>query len=242
MCIRPWAASGASQLKALSMRCGVPSASTSRSSGPVGKPRCGPGSGLPGCTSPGLPRGLRKGGAGLRVGRLVAEAAGAIDRAQQDLQHVQDAAGVEAVGVGRDAAHGVHADRPADHLLVAAAGPVGPGDVERDLLLEGGVRQLGGDAADGGGGDAGLLGDRARARTRGRGSARPAAGTPAPPRARRPGGTCPTAPASRSAASAARPARRSSCRGRAACPSSSRANRPSSAAPGSWITSQGALV
>ena len=46
---------------------------------------------------------------------------------------------------------------PADHLLVPAAEPVGPGDVERDLLLEGRMRQLGGDAADGGGGDARLL-------------------------------------------------------------------------------------
>ena len=61
--------------------------------------------------------------------------------------------------MGRDAAHGVHADGAADHLVVAAADPVGPGDVERDLFLEGGMRQLGGDAADGGGGDAGLLGD-----------------------------------------------------------------------------------
>ena len=68
-------------------------------------------------------------------------------------------AGVEAVGVGGDAAHGMHADRAADHLLVAATEPVGPGDVEGDLFLEGGMRQLGGDAADGGGGDAGLLGD-----------------------------------------------------------------------------------
>ena len=63
---------------------------------------------------------------------------------------MQDARGVEAVGVGRDAAHGVHADRAADHLVVPAAVPVGPGDVEGDLLLEGGMRQLGGDAADGG--------------------------------------------------------------------------------------------
>ena len=64
---------------------------------------------------------------------------------------------MEAVGVGRDAAHGVHADGPADHLVVAPAGPIRPGDVERDLLFEGGVRQLGGDAAHRGGGDAGLL-------------------------------------------------------------------------------------
>ena len=92
---------------------------------------------------------LEEGGRLLGVGRLVAEAAGTIDGAEQDLQDVQDARGVEAVGVGRDAAHGVHADGAADHLVVPAAVPVGPGDVEGDLLLEGGMRQLGGDAADG---------------------------------------------------------------------------------------------
>src|SRR4026207_1193947 len=103
MCIMPWAENGASQLKALSMRCGVPAASTSRSSGPGGKPRCGPGSGLAGGTARGLPAPLEEGRGKLGIGRLVAEAAGAIDRAQQDLQDVEDAARVKAVGVGRDA-------------------------------------------------------------------------------------------------------------------------------------------
>jgi hypothetical protein len=37
-----------------------------------------------------------------RVGRLEPEAAGAIDRSDQDLQHVQRARGLEAVGMGRD--------------------------------------------------------------------------------------------------------------------------------------------
>ena len=72
----------------------------------------------------------------LGIGRLVAEPAGAIDRAEQDLQDVQDATGVEAVRVRRDPAHGVHADRPADHLLVATPRPIRPRDVERDLFLE----------------------------------------------------------------------------------------------------------
>ncbi len=85
----------------------------------------------------------------LGIGRLVAEAAGAIDRTQQDLEEVQDAAGVEAVGMSGDAAHGVHADRPADHLLMPAAEPVGPGNVERHLLLERRMRQLGRDPANG---------------------------------------------------------------------------------------------
>ena len=160
---------------------------------------------------------LEEGRRQLRVGRLVAEAAGAIDRAQQDLQDVQDAAGVEAVGVGRDAAHGVHADGAADHLVVAAAEPVGPGDVEGDLLLEGGVRQLGGDAADGGGGDARLLlGALGRIRRR-RGTARRAAGTPAPPRARRRGGRCRTSTGATSAPQAARERARLSCRAPADC-------------------------
>ena len=50
--------------------------------------------------------------------------------------------------MGRDAAHGVQRDRPADHFFMPAARPVGPGDVEHDLFFEGGVRQLGGDAPD----------------------------------------------------------------------------------------------
>ena len=62
---------------------------------------------------------------------------------------MQDAAGVEAIGVGGDAAHGVHAHRPAHHLLMPAAEPVGPGNVERDLLLERRMRQLGGDPPNG---------------------------------------------------------------------------------------------
>ena len=37
---------------------------------------------------------------------------------------------------------------PADHLVVAAAGPVGPGMSSVISSLEGRVRQLGGDAAD----------------------------------------------------------------------------------------------
>ena len=72
-------------------RCAAacPSASTSRSSGPARKPSGGPGSGVFGLTSPGLPRGLDGGRRRLRERRLVAEAARAIDRAEQDLQEVQ---------------------------------------------------------------------------------------------------------------------------------------------------------
>src|SRR5262245_34548875 len=51
----------------------------------------------------------------------------------------------------------MHADRAADRLAMPAAKPVGPWDIELDLFFEGGVRQLGGDAADGGSRDAGFL-------------------------------------------------------------------------------------
>ena len=83
-----------------------------------------------------------------RERRLVAEAAGAIDRAEQDLQEMQHPAGLEAVGMGRDAAHGVHRHRAADCFLVAPACGLGPRHVERDLLLESGVRELARDAPD----------------------------------------------------------------------------------------------
>ena len=127
------------------MRCGLPSASTSRSSGPCGKPSGAPFSGVFGLARPRRPVRRRR---RPRERRLVAEAAGAIDRAEQDLQQVQHPAGLEAVGMRRDAAHGVHRHRPPDGLVVAAAGRVGPRHVERDLLLEGGVRQFARDAPD----------------------------------------------------------------------------------------------
>ena len=69
-CIMPCAAIGASQENALSMRIGVPSASTSRSSGPWVKPSGGPGIGLFGPTSPILPAGFGPGGAGRGNGGL----------------------------------------------------------------------------------------------------------------------------------------------------------------------------
>ena len=81
-------------------------------------------------------------------GRLVAEAAGTVDRAEQHLQQVDGTAGMEAVGMSRNTAHGVHRDRPTDHRVVLASGPVGPGLVNLDLLLECGVRQFGGDATN----------------------------------------------------------------------------------------------
>ena len=70
VCIMPWAASGASHEKALSIRRGVPSGSISRSSGPVGKPSGGPGRGVSGATWPVPPAGLGAGGAGRGKGGL----------------------------------------------------------------------------------------------------------------------------------------------------------------------------
>jgi hypothetical protein len=73
MCIRPWADIGRPSENALSMREGVPSSPIARSSGPCGKPRCGPSSGIwPGLDVL-LQWGLGCGGDRLGVGRLVAE-------------------------------------------------------------------------------------------------------------------------------------------------------------------------
>jgi hypothetical protein len=72
------------------------------------------------------------------------------------------AAGMEAVGMGGDAAHGMHADRAADEAVMDASGPIGPALPDLDLLVEGRVRQFGGDPLDGRGGHARLLGHRLR--------------------------------------------------------------------------------
>ncbi len=75
----------------------------------------------------------------LGEGRLVAEPAGRVDGAQQHLQHMDCAAGMETVGMRRDAAHRMHRDRAADHLVMGAPGPVRPLHVQLDGLLEGRV-------------------------------------------------------------------------------------------------------
>ena len=67
----------------------------------------------------------------LRIGRLVAEAAGAIDGPDQHLQKVQRARRLEAVGMGRDAAHCMERNRPADEALMLLAIHVGPRLVDR---------------------------------------------------------------------------------------------------------------
>ena len=98
----------------------------------------------------------------LRIGRLEAEAAGAIDRADQHLQHVQRARRLEAVGMGRDPAHGVERHRPADEAVMPLAVHVGPGLVDEDRLVEGDAGDLGGQPADRRGGNAGFGRDRLR--------------------------------------------------------------------------------
>ena len=83
-----------------------------------------------------------------RIGRLEAHAPRNLDRPQKDLQQVNGPAGLKPVGMGRDAAHGVHRHRAADHLVVLFALPVGPGLVDDNLFLEGRLRQLRRDPAD----------------------------------------------------------------------------------------------
>ena len=62
---------------------------------------------------------------------------GAVDGAQQDLQQMQRAAGLETVGVRGNAAHGVDRHRSADHALVALALEIGPRLFDNDFALEG---------------------------------------------------------------------------------------------------------
>ena len=87
---------------------------------------------------------------GARVGRLVPEAARAVDGAQQRHQDGQRADRLKAVGVRRQAAHGVKGHRVAGDRIVALAPAVGPGDGQLDLLVTRGDAHLVGQAADGG--------------------------------------------------------------------------------------------
>ena len=58
---------------------------------------------------------------------------------------MQHAAGMEAVGVGGDAAHRVQRDRAADHLGMFAAPGIGPALRDSDFLLERDVGDFCGD-------------------------------------------------------------------------------------------------
>ncbi len=82
------------------------------------------------------------------VGRFEAETARYFDRAQQDLQQVQGAAGLKAVGMGGNSAHGMEADRAARHGFVGLAAEIRPFMVQLEGLVKGDAGQFGGNGAD----------------------------------------------------------------------------------------------
>ncbi len=102
---------------------------------------------------------LRMGVERLGIRRLVAEAAGAIDRTDQHLQNVQRTSSLKAVGMGGDAPHGVHGNRTADHALVTLAFHVRPRLLDGDFFLEGHAGNLGSEATNFSGGNTCLGGD-----------------------------------------------------------------------------------
>ena len=65
-------------------------------------------------------------------------------------------AGVKTVGMGRDAAHGVHRDRAAGHFDVAFARPIRPRLIERNGLVESGLGKFTSNAANCFGGNTGF--------------------------------------------------------------------------------------
>ena len=98
----------------------------------------------------------------LRIRRLEAETARRLDRSQQQLQHMQRTAGLEAVGMRGNPAHRMHRDRAADHLVMLFAFPVGPWLVDDHLAGEGGLGKVSGKLADARGTDADLRSHRFR--------------------------------------------------------------------------------
>ena len=97
-----------------------------------------------------------------REWRLEAERSRRVDRTQQHLQQMQRAAGMEAVAVRADAAHGVEADWATDHFLMAVAVGIGPRLLDANLVIEGRLGQLAGNAANGVGRNATAFGDPIR--------------------------------------------------------------------------------
>ena len=237
VCSMPWIASGYCQPKAWSMRRGLPSridqqvlrrtrvAQRRRIERAVGAAR--------------LAGAIRRRHR-LRIRRLEAERARGLDRAQQQLQHVQRAAGLEAVAVRADAAHGVHRHRPADGLGVHAAPGIGPRDRQPDLLVEGGARQFAREAADGLRIDAAAVGDGVRRVVRGQIARREA--LERRHRALAVGERDRADHARRDAAPRRRARSPPSRVAQSGWPSASRATSPSVAVPGASSTSQCALV
>ena len=79
----------------------------------------------------------------------MAEAPGAINRAQQTHQDAERTNGVKPVGVRRETAHGMKGDRVAGHGAVFVFPHIGPGNGEFDLLVARGHPHLIGQTADG---------------------------------------------------------------------------------------------
>ena len=123
-----------------------PFSSTSRSSGPRGKPSGGPANGSPGaCHRTGWQHGRWR---GFGIWRTVPPPTRAIDAAKQSLQHMQRPAGMKPVGVRRYAPHGVKADGPADHVIMLPTSEIRPRQIDSDFFLERGMGQLGSQAPD----------------------------------------------------------------------------------------------
>jgi hypothetical protein len=111
-------------------------------------------------TSAAFAGGLGSGRRRLRVGRLEAKSARDVHGAKQHLQQMDGAANVEAVRMGRDAAHGMHRDRASAHTLVVHPMAIGRRDRKLDCLLERHLGELSRNPPDGGGRDAAARGDR----------------------------------------------------------------------------------
>ena len=79
----------------------------------------------------------------LGIRRFEAEPAGTIDRADQHLQHVKRACGLESVRMGRNPAHRVKRHRPSDEAVMPFAVHVGPGLRYLDRLFEGDAPDFG---------------------------------------------------------------------------------------------------
>ena len=207
------------------MRCGTPASIHQQILRPGREAERGPCSGVHRLGLARFAGGLRGRRSWRWIGRLVTEAARAIDRAQQDLQHVQRCGRCEsrwseprcrawhACATGRPIV--LSWRRPAQSVQAMSS---------TTACCERRVRQLAGDAPDGAGAESPVRGGDAFGCVVGRREAlRPKAGTPVPPRACRPAGRYPRTPADTSAVSgalASRPrtlvVRRAVCRRRRA--------------------------
>ena len=109
-----------------------------------------------------LARRLQRRRNGFRERRLITETTRHVDRADDCLQQVNRAAGMEPVRVRRNAAHRVHRHRTANEFIVLTPVRIDPRGVDLDGFLERNVRDLGSNTANGVGRNAGLTGDRVR--------------------------------------------------------------------------------